>query len=85
MTVYLELLFAMALAKDLLHVLAYLAGRCWDRLPIAWIANVERSRRTTYSGPFTGRLSPSAIDALGRSTFINLGRTVVETCAFHSA
>jgi len=25
MTVYLELLFAMALAKDLLHVLAYLA------------------------------------------------------------
>ena len=89
MTAYLEFLFAMALAKGLLHVpasLAYLAGESLGSLAYRpWIANNREIAKENLQRAFNDQLSPSAIDALVRSTFINLGRTVVETCAFHSA
>jgi KDO2-lipid IV(A) lauroyltransferase len=83
MTAYLEFLFAMALAKGLLHVpasLAYLAGESLGSLAYRLDRKHREIAKENLQRAFNGQLSPPAIDALVRSTFINLGRTVVETC-----
>ena len=83
MIAYLEFLCAMALAKSLLHVpasLAYLAGESLGALAYRLDRKHRKIAKENLQRAFNGQLSPSAIDALVRSTFINLGRTVVETC-----
>jgi hypothetical protein len=88
MTAYLEFLFAMPSRNACCTSRPpwpILPGSRWDRSPIAWIANNREIAKENLQRASNDQLSPSAIDALVRSTFINLGRTVVETCAFHSA
>ncbi|MBM2836959.1 MAG: Lipid biosynthesis acyltransferase, partial [candidate division NC10 bacterium] len=83
MTAYLEFLCAMALAKSLLYVpssLAYLAGELLGALAYRLDRKHREIAKENLQRAFNGQLSQSAIDALVRSTFINLGRTVVETC-----
>ena len=82
-TAYLEYLLAMALAKSLLYLpssVAYLAG---ERLgTLAYY--LDRKHRTiaqeNLRRAFDGELSSYAIGQLVRSTFVNLGLTLVETC-----
>jgi len=83
MTAYLEFLCAMALAKSLLYVpssLAYLAGESLGALAYRLDRKHREIAKENLQRAFNGQLSQSAINALVRSTFINLGRTVVETC-----
>jgi KDO2-lipid IV(A) lauroyltransferase len=80
---YLQYLLAMAFAKSLLHLpssVAYSAGEGLGAL----LYRLDRKHRViaqeNLRRAFDGRLSPGAIGGLAHSTFVNLGRTVVETC-----
>ncbi len=82
-TVYLEYLLAMALAKSLLYLPSSLAYPLGEGLG-ALIYRLDRKHRViaqeNLGRAFDGQLSLGAIGRLTRSTFVNLGRTVVETC-----
>jgi KDO2-lipid IV(A) lauroyltransferase len=82
-TAYLEFLLAMGLAKGLLHAptsLAYLAGESLGALAYHLDRKHREIAKQNLQRAYDGRLTPTAIDSLVRSTFINLGRTAVETC-----
>jgi len=79
----LQHLLALAFAKSLLHLPSSVAYSAGERLG-ALLYRLDRKHRVIAQGnlrrAFDGQLSPGAIGGLVRSTFINLGRTVVETC-----
>jgi KDO2-lipid IV(A) lauroyltransferase len=80
---YLEFVLAMVLAKSLLHSpasLAYFAGESLGALAYHLDRKHREIAKQNLQRAYDGQLTPPAIDALVRSTFINLGRTVVETC-----
>ena len=80
---YLEYLLAMGLAKSLLHLpsfLAYPAGEGLGALAYRLDRKHRRIAQENLRRAFNGQLSQVAIDRLTRLTFVNLGRTIVETC-----
>ena len=80
---YLEYLLVAGLAKGLFHLPSSLAYRIGEGLG-AILYRVDHKHRLIAQDnlrrAFNGELSSQEIAALARSTFINLGRTVVETC-----
>lgn len=80
---YLEYLLAAGLAKGLLFLPASLAYSVGEGLAALLYRFDHKHRLIAHENlrrAFNGQLSPPEIAELARSTFINLGRTVVETC-----
>ncbi len=82
-TAYLEYLLAMAFAKGLHYLppmLAYPAGEGLGALAYRLDRRHRVIAHENLRRAFGGQLSDRAIAGLARSTFVNLGRTLVETC-----
>jgi KDO2-lipid IV(A) lauroyltransferase len=80
---YLEYLVVMAFAKGVLHLpssVAYALGEGLGALVHLLDRKHRQIARENLRQAYDGRLSTSALHGLARATFINLGRTVVETC-----
>lgn len=80
---YLEYLLVAGFAKGLLFLPASLAYSVGEGLAALLYRFDHKHRLIAHENlrrAFNGQLSPLEIAELARSTFINLGRTVVETC-----
>lgn len=82
-TAYLEYLLTKVLATFFLYLPSFLAYPLGEGLG-ALVYRLDRKHRViaheNLRRAFDGQLSPDAIVGLARATFVNLGRTVVETC-----
>ena len=80
---YLAYLLAMGFAKSLLHLPSSLAYSAGEGLG-AVLYRLDRKHRIiaqeNLRRAFNGEHSLGTISGLARSTFVNLGRTIVETC-----